>query len=165
MRSNDEMYNIVSGTLAALIPSGTPSNELRDHTEHLIVRLRDPYFRLMLTQLASKDWFEVIKEELLPLRERLAIAFQFLEDKALSFYLRRTTDCACTRGDIEGLIIAGLTPTGMDMLQGYVREMCRPLRSSVPMHPTQNLQMRVQSGGWRRIETGSSSSTIALHLI
>jgi hypothetical protein len=41
----------------------------------------------MLTQLASKDWFKVLEEELLPLRERLAIAFQFLEDKALSSYL------------------------------------------------------------------------------
>ncbi|OJA11227.1 hypothetical protein AZE42_07889, partial [Rhizopogon vesiculosus] len=30
------------------------------------------------------------------------------------------TDRACTRGDIEGLIIAGLTPTGLDILQGYV---------------------------------------------
>ena len=116
------MHNLVSGTLAALIPSagGTPSNELRDHTERVIVRLRDPYFRVMLTQLASKDWSEVLEEELLPLRERLAIAFQFLEDKALSSYLQRTTDRAYTRGDIEGLIIAGLTPTGMDILQGYV---------------------------------------------
>jgi len=112
----------VSGTLAALIPSagGTLSNELRDHTERVIVRLRDPYFRVMLTQLTLKDWTEVLEEELLPLRERLVIAFQFLEDKALSSYLRRTTDRACTHGDIAGLIIAGLTHTGMDILQGYV---------------------------------------------
>jgi hypothetical protein len=61
----------------------------------------------MLTQPASKDWFKVFEEELIPLRERLAIAFHFLEDKALSYYLRRTTDRACTCGDIEGLIIAG----------------------------------------------------------
>ncbi|OJA15730.1 hypothetical protein AZE42_07254, partial [Rhizopogon vesiculosus] len=112
----------VFGTLAALIPSagGILSNELRTHTEHVIVRLRDPYFRVMLTQLASKDWFEVPEEELLRLRGRLAIAFQFLEDKALSSYLRRMTDQACTRGDIGGLIIGGLTPTGMNIVQGYV---------------------------------------------
>ncbi|OAX33040.1 hypothetical protein K503DRAFT_786787 [Rhizopogon vinicolor AM-OR11-026] len=77
MRSDDEMHNLVCGALAALIPNagGTPSNELRDHTERLIVRLRDPYFRVMLSQLTSKDWSEVLEEELLPLRERLAIAF------------------------------------------------------------------------------------------
>ncbi|OJA15992.1 hypothetical protein AZE42_13139 [Rhizopogon vesiculosus] len=116
------MHNLVSGMLAALIPNagGTPSNELRDYTERVIVRLRDPYFRVMLTQLASKDWSEVLEEELLPLRARLAIIFQFLEDKALSSYLRRTTDRACVRGDIEGLIIAGLTPTGVVILPDCV---------------------------------------------
>ncbi|OAX38556.1 hypothetical protein K503DRAFT_792437 [Rhizopogon vinicolor AM-OR11-026] len=121
MCSDDEMHNLVSGTLATLIPSvgGTSSNELRDHTERVIV-LRDPYFRVMLTQLASKDWSEVLEEELLPLRERLVIAFQFLEDKALLSYLWRTADRACIHGDIEGLIIAGLTPTGIDILQDYV---------------------------------------------
>ncbi|KAG0707015.1 hypothetical protein DFH29DRAFT_1016546 [Suillus ampliporus] len=104
MRSKNEMHNVVSGTLAALIPSAgsTPSNEVRDHAERLIVRLQDPYFRVMLTQLTSKDWSD------------------FLDDKALSSYLRRMTDQACTRGDIEGLIIAGLTPAGMDILQSYV---------------------------------------------
>jgi hypothetical protein len=95
----------MSGMLAALIPSagGTPSNELRDYTELLI----EIHTSVMLTQLTSKDWFKVLEEELLPLRERLAIAFQFLEDKALSSYFRRMADWACTRGDIEGLIIAG----------------------------------------------------------
>ncbi|KAG2365391.1 hypothetical protein BDR07DRAFT_1398968 [Suillus spraguei] len=122
MRSKDEMHNLVSGTLAALIPSTgtTLSSELRTHAEHLIMRLEDPYFRIMLTQLTSKDWSKVLDEESLPLRERLAIAFQFLGDDALSSYLTRLTEQACTSGDIEGLIITGLTPSGMDILQSYV---------------------------------------------
>lgn len=116
------MHNLVSGTLAALIPSAgsTLSNELRTHAERVIVRLEDPYFRVMLIQLTSKDWSKVLEEESLPLRERLAIAFQFLEDEALSSYLTRTIDRARTRGDIEGLVITGLTPSGMDILQSYV---------------------------------------------
>ncbi|KIK80016.1 hypothetical protein PAXRUDRAFT_833780 [Paxillus rubicundulus Ve08.2h10] len=120
MRSKDEMHHLVTGTLAALIPGSSTSNELRDHSERLIVRLQDPYFRAMLTQLASKDWSEVLEEEALPLRERLAIAFQFLEDRALSLYLHRTAERASTRGDIEGLVITGLTPAGIDVLQNYV---------------------------------------------
>lgn len=110
----------MSGTLAALIPGNTTSNEFRDHSERLIVRLQDPYFRAMLTQLTSKDWSEVLEEEALPLRERLAIAFQFLEDRALSLYLHRTAERAFSKGDIEGLIITGLTSDGMDILQNYV---------------------------------------------
>ncbi|KAH0828074.1 hypothetical protein J3R83DRAFT_3729 [Lanmaoa asiatica] len=120
MRSKDEMHHLMTGTLAALIPGSTTSSELRDHSERLIVRLQDPYFRAMLTQLTSKDWSEVLEEEALPLWERLAIALQFLEDRALSLYLHRTVERASAKGDIEGLMITGLTPGGIDILQNYV---------------------------------------------
>jgi hypothetical protein len=105
----------MSGTLAALVPSGSGSPfknpNLRDQCERLIVRLQDPYFRTMLTQLAGGDWSEVLEEESLPLRERLAIAFQFLDDKGLSSYLRRTADRSSSTGDIGGLIITGQAST------------------------------------------------------
>ena len=115
---------MMSGTLAALVPSGasSPSRspDLRDHCERLIVRLHDPYFRAMLTHLALGDWTEVLEEESLPLRERLAIAFQFLDDKALSSYLRRTVDRSSAQGDVAGIIVTGLTQPGMEILQSYV---------------------------------------------
>jgi hypothetical protein len=115
---------MMSGTLAALVPSGSGSfsknPDLRDQCERLIVRLQDPYFRAMLTHLALGDWTEVLEEESLPLRERLAISFQFLDDAALTSYLRRTADRCSSRGDIGGLIVTGLTEPGMDILQSYV---------------------------------------------
>lgn len=126
MRSDDESNRMMSGTVAALAPqasSGTARNmsvELREHCERLIVRLHDPYFRIMLTHLALGDWSEVLEEEVIPFQERLAIAFQFLEDKSLSSYLRRTTERACLRGDIDAIIVTGLTPSGLDILQSYV---------------------------------------------
>lgn len=114
----------MSGTLAALIPHGSGSSskniELRDHCERLIVRLQDPYFRAMLTHLTLGDWSEVLEEEALPFRERLAIAFQFLDDTTLTSYLRRTTERSAARGDIDGIIVTGLTKSGMDILQSYV---------------------------------------------
>jgi hypothetical protein len=115
---------MMSGTLAALIPhaSGSipPSAELRDQCGHLIVRLQDPYFRVMLTHLIMGDWIEVLDEEALPLRERLAIAFQFLDDKALTSYLHRTRDRSCSQGDIDAISITGLSKSGLDILQSYV---------------------------------------------
>ncbi|TFK53760.1 hypothetical protein OE88DRAFT_1656037 [Heliocybe sulcata] len=124
MRSKDETHYMMTGTLVALTSHGAAStsrnSELREHTEHLIVRLQDPYFRAMLTLLTLRDWSEVLEEEALPLRERLVVAFQFLDDKALSSYLRRTADRAIAHGDIEGLVITGLTKAGMDILQNYV---------------------------------------------
>ncbi|KII92498.1 hypothetical protein PLICRDRAFT_155080 [Plicaturopsis crispa FD-325 SS-3] len=120
MHSGDESHHMMSGTLTALTLGPSKNSELRAHCERLIVRLQDPYFRAMLTQLTSSDWSEVLEEESLPLRERLAIAFQFLEDKDISSYLRRIIDSSCTQGDIEGIIVTGLTPSGMNILQSYV---------------------------------------------
>jgi len=109
----DESHRMMSGTVAALIPH-TPSSlsmrspELRDHCEHLIIRLQDPYFRAMLTHLALNDWSEVLEEDSLPFVKRLAIAFQFLDDKAVTSYLRRCLDRAISKGDIDALIVPGL---------------------------------------------------------
>ncbi|KAJ7762788.1 hypothetical protein DFH07DRAFT_404320 [Mycena maculata] len=121
MRSNDESHHMMSGTLAALMPgSSTRNPELREHCERLIIRLQDPYFRAMLTHLTLGDWDEVLDEEIIPFRERLAIAFQFLEDTTLTSYLHRCVENSRHRGDIDGLIVTGLTKRGMDILQSHV---------------------------------------------
>ncbi|KAJ7163782.1 hypothetical protein C8R43DRAFT_988631 [Mycena crocata] len=121
MRSNDEADHMMSGTLAALTPgSSTISPQLRDHCERLIIRLQDPYFRAMLTHLTLGDWSEVLDEEIIPFRERLAIAFQFLDDETLTSYLHRCVENSCHRGDIDGLVVTGLTKRGMDILQSHV---------------------------------------------
>ncbi|CAL1705967.1 unnamed protein product [Somion occarium] len=122
MRSRDETHHMMSGMLAALVPSSSSkNNELREHCERLVIRLHDPYLRALLTHLTvNDDWAEVLSEEALPLRERLAIAFQFLNDKEVTAYLRRIIDRCSHHGDIEGLIVTGLTPQGMDIVQAYV---------------------------------------------
>lgn len=74
----------------------------------------------MLTHVALDDWSEVLQEESLPLRERLAIAFRFLDDRSLSTYLRGLNDQLRSNGDIEGLVLTGLTPKGFDIIQAYV---------------------------------------------
>jgi len=115
----------MSGTIAALAPlmSATGSArglELRELYGRLIIKLHDPYFRMLLTHLSTNEWSEVLDEDFIPFRERLAIGLQFLDDKALSSYLRRLTDVACEDGSIEGLILTGLTPSGMRVIQSYL---------------------------------------------
>ncbi len=121
---------MMSGMLAALNPSagagaggggGLRNAELREHCERLIIRLQDPYLRVMLTHLTvNDDWSEVLQEDTIPLRERLAIAFQFLGDKELTAYLRRIVQRGAQHGEIETLLVSGLTPQGMDILQTYL---------------------------------------------
>ncbi|KAG5638635.1 hypothetical protein H0H81_011354 [Sphagnurus paluster] len=117
----DESHYMLSGTIAALVPHGSRTAELRENCERLIIRLQDPYFRAMLTHLAMNDWSEVLQEDALPFRERLAIAFQFLDDKAVTSYLRRCIDRAVLDGDVDGIVVAGLaSKAGLDILQVYV---------------------------------------------
>jgi hypothetical protein len=116
---------MMSGTIAALAPHASHSGsvksaELREHYARLVIRLHDPYFRVLLTHLAVGDWSDILEEEVIPFRERLDLAFQFLDDKSLSSYLRRMTEQACSRGDINAIILTGLTLSGMDVLQSYV---------------------------------------------
>ncbi|KAG6840528.1 hypothetical protein C0991_006166 [Blastosporella zonata] len=121
MKSSDESHCMLSGTIAALGPHGSKTPELREHCERLIVRLKDPYFRAMLTYLALNDWTEVLEEQALPFRERLAITFQFLDDKAVSSYLRRWEDDAIQWGAVDAIIIPGLSnKAGLKILQGFV---------------------------------------------
>ena len=119
----DEAHHMMSGMLAALTLSGTGSRsaELLAHCERLVVRLQDPYLRALLTHLTvGDDWTEVLEEETLPVRERLAIALQFLSDKELTSYLHRTQDRCVQDGDIDGLVFTGLTVQGMELLQTYL---------------------------------------------
>ncbi|EIW63592.1 uncharacterized protein TRAVEDRAFT_43879 [Trametes versicolor FP-101664 SS1] len=120
MRSKDESHHMMSGMVAALTSGGSRNTELVQHCERLIVRLQDPYLRALLTHLTVRDWAEVLEEDSLPLRERLAIALQFLDDKEVSAYLRRVSDRCIHDGDIDGIFVTGLTNSGMDLLQAYL---------------------------------------------
>jgi len=124
---------MMSGTLAALVQnfshphsaSHPLSPTLLAHCELLIVRLQDPYFRAILTHLTLSSspsaWSDVLTEAegVFPFQERLAIAFAFLDDAALSSYLLRHAQ----KGDLDALILTGLSSTSskaVDVLQKYV---------------------------------------------
>ena len=116
---------MMSGTIAALIPHATGggslrNHELREHCGRLIKDMKDPYFCAIITYLAVGDWADVLKEENIPLRERLAIALRFLDDKTLTIYLRHIIELGVAKGSIDSLIVTGLTNRGMDILQSYV---------------------------------------------
>jgi hypothetical protein len=137
----------MAGTLAALTSATVKTPELRHQYERLIMRLEDSYFRAMLTYLALGDWGDVLEEEHIPLRERLAIALQFLEDDALSAYLRRVAEASVTHGDVEGIIVTGLTASGIQLLQNYVDrtgDMQTAAILGAYVHPHQLKDVRVE---------------------
>lgn len=56
----------------------------------------------------------------LPLAERVAVALRYLSDKTLRTFLERNTDACIASGNLEGLVLTGLTESGLALLQNYV---------------------------------------------
>ena len=112
----------MSGAIAFLSSSSTSSKaqELRDHYSRLTFKLDDVYFRVMLSHLTGADGADILDEENIPLPERLAFALMFLDDKAISSNFHRLLNHSIQKGHIDALILTGLTPSGMALLQSYV---------------------------------------------
>ncbi|KAJ3748918.1 hypothetical protein DFH05DRAFT_1388833 [Lentinula detonsa] len=141
--NEDESHHMMSGVIAALAPfasatltSSSSSSKLtlpstlREHYARLINKLEDSYLRALLTHLTSisasnapsgEHWLEILhdEEDILPFYERLALAFCFLDDSALTTYLRRCREHALSKngGDVDALIVTGLgTPEGRQVI-------------------------------------------------
>lgn len=82
--------------------------------------LENPYLRAIFDFIADGDWSEVLKEFTLPLNELLGIALRFYQDDELSTYLKRLTSKVVKNGDLDGIILTGLTPMALDLFQSYV---------------------------------------------
>ncbi|KAH7107973.1 hypothetical protein BKA62DRAFT_680564 [Auriculariales sp. MPI-PUGE-AT-0066] len=119
--SKDERHRIMSGTLAALLPPNPDRKADKERLQTVSLRLEDPYMRIMLLYAAFADWDEVLLEGAVPLEERLAIAFCFLDDRTLTRYLRARADSYKNSPEIEGLMLTGIsTREGISILDAYV---------------------------------------------
>lgn len=119
----------MASTLEALTELTTRNSDLRDRCTKLAYNSHDPYFRIMLTQLPRvessrrdtyTDWKIVLESSAISLRERLVLAIHFLDDAAMSSYLRWVVKHSSLAGDINCLLVTGLTRSGLNIVQRYV---------------------------------------------
>lgn len=120
--SKKERLQLMSTAVAGYLAYKDASVNLpwNDQCRKLSLELENPYLRAIFAFIADRNWWDVLDENALPLRERIGIAVRFLSDKDLNVYLKRLTETVVTRGELEGLILTGLTPRGIDLLQSYV---------------------------------------------
>lgn len=112
------MSTAVAGYLA--YKDSNVNSPWKDQCRKMASELDDPYLRAIFAFIADNDWWDVLDEHSLPLRERLGVALRFLSDKDLNVYLHRIADTVVNKGELEGLILTGITPRGIDLLQSYV---------------------------------------------
>ncbi|SJM84587.1 probable SEH-associated protein 4 [Zygosaccharomyces bailii] len=98
------------------------NNSWRQQCRKMSAELEDPYLRVIFAFIADNDWWDILYEPAISLRERLGVALRFLNDVDLSRFLERTSSTVIENGELEGLILTGITPSGIDLLQSYVNK-------------------------------------------
>jgi hypothetical protein len=99
-----------------------------------------PYLKAIFAYIASNDWSVILNMKELPLCERMAVALRILEDEEvkcrqrmpihnpwasllidimwqLTNYITTTADELIQDGDIEGVVVTGLTSKGIDLFE------------------------------------------------
>jgi WD repeat-containing protein mio len=99
---------------------GDHSQVWKDLTQELGTQLQDPYSRAIFAFVSNGNWNEVINEVSLPLRDRIGVALRFLPDPELSTYLDSMTNEVIQHGDIEGIVLTGITEKAIDLFQTYI---------------------------------------------
>ncbi|KAI8076305.1 uncharacterized protein BX664DRAFT_344304 [Halteromyces radiatus] len=120
-KEDGQQRKLMSVVLAGYQTNSDPTPTWRHLCESLSKDLVDsPYLKAIFQYIASSNWDQVLTETAIPLQERVAIALRFLDDDQLTLYLGRTMDQVIMDGDIEGLVLTGLSTRGIDLLEKMV---------------------------------------------
>ncbi|CAI6333116.1 unnamed protein product [Periconia digitata] len=106
--------------LAAVIACDSVNEEQRHLCVWMADMTDDAYLKGLLTYFITGDWNSVVVMEELSLTDRVGVALKYLNDNKLSHFLRMCTQEAIAYGNIEGLLLTGLTNRAMDLFEHYI---------------------------------------------
>jgi len=99
-------------------------DSVNDSQRHLCAWMADmtdePYLKGLLAYFITGDWATVIDMEQLSLTDRVGVALKYLPDDKLTHFLRLCTQETIAYGNIEGLLLTGLTNRAMDLFEHYI---------------------------------------------
>ncbi|CAI2164423.1 11509_t:CDS:10 [Funneliformis geosporum] len=127
--SKDERLKLVSTALAGYAANNNDvsyqaSLLWREMCINLSVEMRNPYLRAIFSFIACGHWLDVLQEEGLPLQDRIGIALRSLNDEELNNFLHGITEKVIATGNIDGIILTGLTPEGVSLFENYINNTC-----------------------------------------
>lgn len=82
----------------------------------------DPYLRAISSLIATNDWEHIANQESLPLRERTFVALRYFDDDKLTRWLDKELQKAIETGDIEGIVLTGITDQLVDIFAKYIEK-------------------------------------------
>ena len=121
-RGGDPTLSSVAMALSGF--TGNHNNSLwQSMCRSLKSKFKDPYLRSVfyfLTCDRDSHYEEILYDSSLKLSDRLAFALIFLADHELEEFIQKLTKTAIETGDLEALILVGLSLDGLRLLQSYV---------------------------------------------
>jgi WD repeat-containing protein mio len=82
----------------------------------------DPYLRAISSLIATGDWAAIASQQSLPLSDRAFVAVRNFSDEQLTKWLDDQVAMAVETGDIEAVVLTGITDKMVDILAKYVEK-------------------------------------------
>ncbi|PBP26540.1 WD repeat domain-containing protein [Diplocarpon rosae] len=82
----------------------------------------DAYLRAIYGYITTGNWTAIADSTSLPLRDRVWVALRNFPDDKLTEWLTKEMEEAIRTGDIEGIVLAGITDSMVDILAKYVEK-------------------------------------------
>ncbi|XP_025096511.1 GATOR complex protein MIOS-like isoform X2 [Pomacea canaliculata] len=85
-------------------------------------QLSNPYLRAIFAFLAcDNDYYsDVLEEDGMAVEDRVAFALTYLPDAKLKQYIERLTEELVRTGDLDGMLLTGMSSEGIDLMEKYV---------------------------------------------
>lgn len=100
---------------------GIAAKEALDFDERVASKT-DPYLRAISSIIATGDWATIANQKSLPLRDRAFVAVRTFSDDSLTTWLENEVAASIEAGDIEGIVLTGITDPLVDILARYVQK-------------------------------------------
>jgi WD repeat-containing protein mio len=82
----------------------------------------DPYLRAISSLIATGDWVAIANQTSLPLSDRVYVAVRNFSDDQLTAWLDEQVAHVVETGDIEGIVLTGISDRLVDILAKYVEK-------------------------------------------
>ncbi|KAF2139488.1 uncharacterized protein K452DRAFT_274813 [Aplosporella prunicola CBS 121167] len=106
--------------LGAVIACDKVNEEQREMCEWMAEESDEPYLKALLKYFITGNWSTVTKMEELSLADRLGVALKYLDDVQLGQFIKLSVAGAKLYGDIEGIVLTGLSERAMDLFEHYI---------------------------------------------
>lgn len=116
----DSYFSTVAMALSGY--TGERNSLWREMCSSLRYEIKRPYLRAIFSFLTSETelYEEILYDQNLELSDRVAFACLYLPDKDLKEYIDSYTTMLVEHGSIDGLLLTGISPDGLNLLQHYV---------------------------------------------